>query len=91
MTETCRSASTASRSKTVRFFHAVLDPKTTFDGKKNIVLSTASKFGGRKMLPGIFCIGLSVVMLLVGGFLLYLWINPVKSHKEQPLLIDDGY
>ena len=55
------------------------------------MLSTASKFGGRKMMPGIFCIGLSIVMLLVGGFLLYLWINPVKAHKEQPLLIDDGY
>ena len=67
----------------------VVNPADTFEGKKNIVLSTASRFGGKKYLPGVLSILLGVIMLLIGAFLLYLWVNPIKAHKEEPLLIED--
>lgn len=68
-----------------------VNPKDSWEGKKNIVLSTASRFGGKKYLPGFFCLILGIVLFLVCIALVYLWIKPVKAHKEAPLMIDDGY
>lgn len=68
-----------------------MNPKDSYEGQKYFVLSTAQKFGGKKYIPGVFCIGMGCVMIIVGAILIYLWLSPVKPLKETPLLIDDGY
>lgn len=67
----------------------IANPKDTWEGEKNIVFSTTSRFGGRKFIPGFFCLGMGFVMLIVGCILLYLWLHPVKIYKETAGLLDE--
>jgi hypothetical protein len=68
-----------------------MNPKDSYEGEKYFVISTANKFGGKKYTPGVFCIAMGILMLIIGGVLIFLWLSPVKPIKETPLLIDDGY